>query len=76
MITFEAVMTGSQLGRQFANDPEETAYLLRAIVDDAPEDFCTDVADYERSSETAAWLRGLADAMDPPGPHETAEGRA
>lgn len=67
MLTIDCQITGGQLGRKFADDPEETYYMLEALFDEAPSGFAVDVAEYPdpRQAEwLAGHLRALADALD------------
>jgi hypothetical protein len=65
-IFFEVDVTGSMIGYKLSTDPEEAAYALRQMAQDADGDFAAEVADYfaGSSEKVSAFLRKLADAIE------------
>lgn len=67
MLTIDCQITGGQLGRKLADDPEEAYYALEAMFEDAASDFAEEVAEYpdpHGAEVLARELRKLADALD------------
>lgn len=65
----EVSVTGSQVGRLLAGDEEECWYALAELADSGSAEFATEVAGYaygEEMTKVAAFLRQMADALDPP----------
>ena len=66
MIGFEHYVSGGDIGSRLQSDPEELAYALMALFEDAADDLGKDVAEYlgiDRAT-VAANLRALADDIE------------
>lgn len=63
MLTMELQISGGQVGRQLAADPEEAWYALVEMTDCAPRDFAKEVADHAHghaADKVVKFLRDLA----------------
>lgn len=70
MISIETQISGGEIGRKLASDPEETWYALEELTDEAPGDFVEEVAMYatmdQSASKIASFLRKIADELEKP----------
>ena len=65
-VGFEHWVSGGQISRALAGDPEEMAYFLKDLIEDAPDDFFAAVADFlnpEERQEIAAFLTLFAQTI-------------
>lgn len=70
MISFDVSVSGDQVGRALANDPEELAYALKAMSEWDGEDLGAELAFYlyaDDAAGIAAFLRFLAEKIEPVG---------
>lgn len=66
MVQFEHSVSGGQISRALASDPEEAAYFFKDLINDAPDDFPGEVAEYlgdTERQEVAAFLMLLAEKI-------------
>jgi hypothetical protein len=68
MLTFDISVSGGQVGRQLATDPEELRYALEAIMEEVPaaelgEDLIRQFYSFGQAQEIADYLRTLADRI-------------
>lgn len=68
MLTFDVSVSGGQVGRQLAADPEELRYALEAIMETVPvvelgEDLIRHLHSFGQAQELADFLRALADRI-------------
>lgn len=66
MISLEHSVSGGQLAYHLANDAEEAAYFFYSLIEDAPDNFGSEVAQYldaSRCQEVAALLTILAEQI-------------
>lgn len=67
MIHLTHTVSGPEIGRELANDPEEAIWALEALAADATEFFFSEVADLiagQTAKDVSAFARRLADAID------------
>lgn len=67
MIHLEASYSGATLGGALANDPEELAYALCALIDYGAMENAAEIADlapYGRAGDIVTFLRKLADKIE------------
>lgn len=68
MINIEVSLSGSQVGRHLALDPEELRYALEAIMEEVPavelgENLIQHLHSFGQAQELADFLRALADRI-------------
>lgn len=66
-VCFDVYVTGGSIGSKLAGDAEESWYFFQQLVNDADDNYHTDVADHacgEDATKVAAFLRELADAIE------------
>ena len=65
-IYFDVGIAGETIGRKLADDPEETAYALRSLLEEAPKAFGEEIAEYlswDEKAAVAGFLRRFADQV-------------
>jgi hypothetical protein len=66
MVQFEHSVSGGQISRALASDPEEAAIFFKDLITDAPDDFPAEVAEHlddTERQEVAAFLNLLAERI-------------
>lgn len=67
MIGFEHYVSGGEVGRKLAQDPEELGYALKELLDNGSDKMGAEVAEYLDPSDADAvvdFLRLLADQIE------------